>query len=197
MEKCVRILKEPCNGFLIPINIDSDHVPSEIAGDLEWSTLPEEFRGCLFRAVSIDRLPTVLKHGIDVEPTNSVIWAIGLDKALEYGEWPKLVMALDHEYMKRTFAELDANASEEEQELVRRDYPTFVSQGEGLKLFFSRLTEDDPQLCTNYEFYSAWWIPGNPWDALKGIFILFRPKQPDDIESLRILHAKGVNPVIV
>jgi len=194
LEKCVRIAETPCNIFLVPIDIDSDWVPFEIGNDLEWSTFPEEYRGCLFRAVSLDRLSSVLREGIDVEPTNAVIWANGLDKALEYGDWPKLIMALDHNFMKKTYTELDANTSEQELAAVCRDYPTLVNQGEGSKLFFSRLKEDDPRLCSTYESFSAWWIPGDPWNALKGVFILFRPKHPADIERLRgLTHPTAEN----
>jgi hypothetical protein len=184
LEKYQRISQKPCSVFLVQVDIVTEYVPSEISSAL-WSKLPDEYLGSLFRAVSKDRLSTVLRQGIDVEPTNAVIWVNHLDKALEYGGWPKLVMALDYKFLERTFVELDADASEAEVTAVRRDYPTISKRSDSSKLFYSRLKEDDPQLCTPYEFDSAWWIPGDPWKALKGIFLFFRPRVPADIENLR------------
>lgn len=56
----------------------------------------------------MDRLRVVLKTGVDVEPSNSVIWANDLEKALEYGDWPKVVMAFDSERLKRSWIEIEA-----------------------------------------------------------------------------------------
>jgi hypothetical protein len=180
--KCQRIAEKPCSVFLVPIDFDSDYVPLEISFNL-WSTIPKEYMVCSFRAVSIDRLSTVLLQGIDVEPTNAVIWVNVLDKALEYGGWPKLVMALDYEFLRRTFVELDADASEVELTSVQHDYPTVLKDGS--KLFCSRLKEDAPQLNTPYELDSARWIPGDPWEALKGVFVFYRPKDLAEIENVR------------
>jgi hypothetical protein len=57
---------------------------------VKQTLLPKHVYGADFRGMSIDKLPFVLKHGIDVEPTNSVIYVDCYDKALEYGGWPKL-----------------------------------------------------------------------------------------------------------
>jgi hypothetical protein len=38
---------------------------------------------CVFRGVAIDRLPVVLKTGVDVEPTDTVLFADFFDKAWE------------------------------------------------------------------------------------------------------------------
>lgn len=179
------VAEQPCSVFLVLLNIDSDHVPSELSNTLELSVIPTEYMGNMFRGVSTDRLATVLKQGIDVEPTDAVIWVNALDKALEYGGWPKIVMALDHEWLKMTFAELDANTSEDELKAVRREFPTVLRSADGSKLWCSRLREDAPQIGTPYEAYSARWIPGDPWRALKGIFVFHRPKDLADIEMLR------------
>jgi hypothetical protein len=138
----------------------------------------------------MDRLPAVLGRGIDVEPTNGVIWVNFLSKALEYGGWPKLVMALDYKFMKRSFTDLEPNISEEDLALIRRDYPTLLKSIDGSKLYCSRLQEDAPQLNTAYEWDSAWWIPEDPLRALKGIFVLFRPTVSEDIESLHRINTQ-------
>ncbi len=44
---------------------------------LSWDT---EFRG-----VGLDRLPTILATGVDVEPTTAPIFVSDFDKAWEYG----------------------------------------------------------------------------------------------------------------
>jgi hypothetical protein len=182
LEKCELIPEKPCGVFFVAIDIVSDYVGWEATRNLR-SQLPKEYMGLQFRAVSIDRLSTVLLRGIDVEPTNSVIWVNHLDKAMEYGGWPKLVMALDYRLLKWTCVELDANASEAELTSVRRDYPTVLKDGS--KLFCSRLKADAPQLNTPYEFDSARWIPGDPWEALKGVFVFYRPKDLAEMENVR------------
>lgn len=45
-----------------------------------------------FRGVSIERVGVVLRTGIDIEPSTAVIFLDCIDKALEYGGWPKLVL---------------------------------------------------------------------------------------------------------
>jgi hypothetical protein len=149
---------------------------------------PKRILGLFVPGVSIDRLSTVLLRGIDVEPTNAVIWVNDLDKALEYGGWPKLVMAVDYKFLKRTFVELDANASEVELTSMRRDYPTLLRSIDGSKLFCSRLKEDAPQICTPYECDSARWIPEDPedpWVALNGVFVFYRPKDVAEVQNVR------------
>ncbi|MDI1228245.1 MAG: hypothetical protein PSY14_11225 [bacterium] len=192
MLKVELVTEKPCSVFLVLLNTDSDHVPRELSNDLQFSMIPREYMVNSFRGVSTDRLATVLKQGIDVEPTNAVIWVNDLDKALEYGGWPKIVMALDHECLKMTFVQLDANTSEDELMAVRREFPTVLKSADGSTLWCSRLREDAPQINTDYEAYSARWIPGDPWRALKGIFVFHRPK---DFAEIEILRRQLVQPV--
>ena len=144
---------------------------------------------CFFRGVSMDGLRVVLKTGVDVEPSNSVIWANDLDKALEYGDWPKVVMAFDSEHLKRSWIEIEAGASANETEKIRRDYPTVIPDGD--KLYCSRIPSDAPQLMTAYEFQHAFWIPGNPFEALKAVFIVFRPQDQEEIREALLRLAAG------
>ena len=51
-------------------------------------------KGVTMRGVAIDRLPTILSTGIDVDPTDRVIYCEIGDKAYEYGGFPKVVMVL-------------------------------------------------------------------------------------------------------
>src|ERR1700679_703606 len=75
-----------------------------------WNSLAIElaidYPDCGFRGVSIDSLPAVLQRGIDVRPTHAVIYVDHLEKALEYGGWPKVVLALKWDLIKQTFKEI-------------------------------------------------------------------------------------------
>ena len=50
--------------------------------------------GVTMRGVEIGRLPTILSTGIDVDPTDGVIYCEVGDKAYEYGGFPKVIMVL-------------------------------------------------------------------------------------------------------
>lgn len=131
----------------------------------------------------------MLKTGVDVEPTNVVIWVNEVQKALEYGGWPKILMAFDSERLKRSWIEIDVSAPPEEIERIQRDYPTVIRDGD--KLYCSRLPSDAPQLMTAYEFQHAFWIPGDPFEALKAVFIVFRPQDLDAVREALLRVATG------
>lgn len=131
---------------------------------------------CLFRGVEINHLDDVLRYGIDVSPTDSVIYADFPDKALEYGGWPKLLMAFNAEHLRWTFIEIAANSSEELKAQVFKEFPTMLPSSDGSRLWCTRLGTGDPRIASAYERSYAWWIPGDPWRALKALFILVRPE---------------------
>lgn len=182
MTECVLVSRTPCNIFLVEWPSACD---SELRRSFQFK-LPREYWMCLFRGVSLDRLDTVLQQGIDVHPTNGVIWVDNLEKALEYGEWPKVVLALDTDCLKNTFREIPANSSEQEIMAVCLDFPTVVKSVDGSKLWCTRLPEDSPQIASDYEVAYARWIRGNPCDALKGVFIFHRPDDLAAIQALQI-----------
>jgi hypothetical protein len=127
--------------------------------------------GCAFRGVSIDRLPSTITTGIDVEPSTAPIFVADLDKALEYGGWPKLVLALNHACLDRTYREIGATASADEIESLRHTFPTMLTSTDGTHLWLSRFPEDSPYLQSFYESYYARWIPGDAKEALIAVFI--------------------------
>lgn len=49
-----------------------------------------------------------------------------LSKALEYGEWPKLVLVLRQSAMRRLFRIVEATAATAEIEAAQSEYPTVV-----------------------------------------------------------------------
>ena len=130
-----------------------------------------ELFGCAFRAVNIDRLEFVLDNGIDVEPTNSVIFADHFEKAWEYGGVPKIILAIDYQKIKKTYLEIDADTHQKEIESLNLTYPTTIRSDDNSKLWLSKLKEDDPKVASAYERDYAYWIPGDSTEAVKAVFI--------------------------
>jgi hypothetical protein len=129
---------------------------------------------CDFRRVSMGCLPAVLVNGIDVNPTTEVIYAGEIDKALEYGGWPKLVLVLKSSRLRRTFKELSSQATLSEIESTRREFPTVLKQEDG-SFWCTRLKQDDRRIGTAYEINHARWLPDDPWAALRAILFLGGP----------------------
>ena len=159
-----------------------DHRPPPDCDDFLIRLVPNLFMA-RFRAVNISRLSTILKSGIDVEPTDSTFYADYFDKAWEYGGWPKVVLAFDIQKLRKTFTEIPANTAPEEIANLRRTFPTILPSMDGSKFWLSRLKETDPKLASGYEIAYAWWIDGDPFEALKGIFLFSRPQDASALEQ--------------
>lgn len=151
------------------VETDTLHSPPERFTKL--SRLDLELLRCDFRSVSIDRLDTVLATGIDVHPTDAVLFANTFDKAWEYGGFPKVMLALEIKGMSRTWKKRPSDAPEAELDELRKQYPTVVERADGEELWFSRLPEHDPRVATPYETAHGRWIPGDPFDVLRAILI--------------------------
>src|SRR5436190_4047920 len=71
-----------------------------VAGDLDMlamcyaiDTVRAAKRFLQYRGVTLNRLPTVLRSGCDVEPSDRPFWSSDrIDKALEYGGLEKVVL---------------------------------------------------------------------------------------------------------
>jgi len=129
--------------------------------------------GC--RGVSADRLTYVLKHGIDVDPTDAPIWVSSIEKAMEYGGWPKLILVLDVKRLDRTFRELATSGDGTERAFLRRTFPTECASEDGSHVWLSRLAPTDRRLATGYEVAYGRWIPGNAREALLAILVVQHP----------------------
>jgi hypothetical protein len=148
----------------------------EEAAGLEGAPVSfSDLLSCEYRATSWDRLGTVLCTGIDVEPTNAPIYVDGFDKALEYGGWPKVILALRHEQLDRTFREVSADTPSAQLAELERVFGTKLPSADGSKLWLSRLGADDPSLTTDYEVAYARWVPGDALAALAAVFVLVHP----------------------
>ncbi len=150
----------------IKFRCDCDWLINFIDPDCKLGLLRSEFRG-----VSIDRLPQVLSAGIDVEPTDAHFFADRLDKAVEYGGVPKVVIALDPTKLDRTFREVPANANPKEIAELRKKFPTEFRSKCGNLLWLTKFALEDRRATTAYERNYAHWIPGNPMEALRAVLI--------------------------
>jgi hypothetical protein len=169
------LIQVPAEGF--------DHRPPPDCDDFFIKLDPSLIVG-QFRGVNISRLPTILRSGIDVEPPDSVFYADSFEKAWEYGEWPKVLFALDVQKLRRTFTEVPSNTPPAELARLRKTFPTMLRSRDGSTLWLSRLREDDPKLGSAYEMAYAWWIEGNPFEALRGLFIFWRPQDAKALEQI-------------
>src|SRR6266540_17607 len=151
----------------------------ELFASLERET-PVDLLRCCFRGVSIDRLSTVLRTGIDVEPTDSIIFAdcFGFGKAWEYGGWPKLILALNPRGLERTYREVAADLPVDQLAELRKRYPSVLKSSDGSRLWLSRFPENSPRIATGYETEYARWIPGDALKVLKAL-LGFGPRAPE------------------
>lgn len=121
----------------------------------------------LNRGVAAQSLELVLKNGVDVQPTDSPIFASDhLSKALEYGcDADQVVMVFDRQKLSRTWVELDAGSSAEDISALRAKFPTRLDSTDG-KIWLSKLNEHDGRLATLYEIQYGFFVPEDPWKAL-------------------------------
>jgi hypothetical protein len=128
-----------------------------------------------FRGVSLSRLPTILAAGIDVEPTTAPFFVSDFNKAWEYGDWPKVIMALDRMHLDYTYREITSDTAADEAARLMLEYPTRIQDRSGERIWLTRLPETDPRAASSYEAEFARWIPGNPFHALRAVFV-FMPE---------------------
>ena len=168
------VMKEPVDLFFIncPSGIPWDAAKSCYA---LMADIRMQYLDCEFRGVELDRLEAITHNFVDVEPSDAVIFAGDLEKALEYGDWPKVIIALRWKAMKRSFDILPETATQSDIEAAQREYPTIIRSGDR-SLYCSRLPESDSRMGTSYERNYGWFIPGNAKEALAAIFIICRPE---------------------
>lgn len=149
-------------------DIDIDGVLLQLA---ETHPLGSTFWCCDFRGVALDRLDSVLRHGIDVWPTDQPIFVDCSDKAMAYGGWPKLLLLLHPDQLRPTWHEVSATLDPSELNELRKTYPNQLVSTDGSKLWLTRFNLDAPQAGTDYEMAYGRYIPGNPFDALAAMLV--------------------------
>lgn len=168
------LVRDPFDLFFV----DCPSASPAVAKDLCYAQMKElerKYLHCIFRGVALDRFEAIARNYVDVEPTNAVIFADGLEKALEYGDWPKVVLVLRREFVKSSFRYAPGTTSEADLEIIRRDYPTLVRLDDG-SFWLSRMREDDRRIATAYESAYGWYIPGDPKEALAALLLCCRPE---------------------
>jgi hypothetical protein len=138
-----------------------------------------------YRGVSLERLPIILATGVDVEPpTHPIFVCDDLDKAWEYGGLPKVVMAYDGMQLKSTYKQVVvADTTSDELAKLMSDYPTHIESPAGDRIWFTRFPgHTRPGFA--YEREYARWIPGDPFDALRAVFV-FIPAGFSELDVMR------------
>jgi len=129
-----------------------------------------------WRCVTLHRLPIVLASGVDVEPSDSPIYVTPhVDKAFEYGgaiKWgaqePTVLLGYDHKALDRTFREVSSDIEPAEFDKLKRTFPNVSPSTDGQTLLLSRIANGP----VAYEFSYGYWIPGDPFDALRIVVVL-------------------------
>ena len=141
-----------------------------------FTTFPDVFSPeifpYLYRAAGVDCLERVTTQGVDVIPTDAPLFCETLQKAMDYGNWPKVVMAFEPSGLEKTFREMSSDVTEDELKLIMETYPNKEVSVDGKSIWLSRLSMNDKRRATAYEIDYAWWIPGNPWDTLKFVLMI-------------------------
>jgi hypothetical protein len=125
-------------------------------------------RGC--RGVSLDRLDDVLRGGVDVRPTDSVIFVDHLDKAIEYGagEEGLLVIVYDKSQLKPASIEFPNSTSAADLNQFAAEYPTRIDDYNGNIL----LSRCGPNKDAGYGLLYGAWIPDDPFNALRMLLVI-------------------------
>ena len=159
--------------FGLSLNMDSIH--SRFDEFHLYESNPEIFSldniSLMYRSVSYEKWDYIKENGVDVSPIDSVIYCDSLDKASEYGSWPKVIMGFDPNLLDRTYREVDSSVEETELQILLEKFPTKEASVDGAKLWLSRLDVHDPRRTSAYEIQYAKWIPEEPWKALKLIIL--------------------------
>ena len=124
----------------------------------------------LFRGVDRASLERVLQNGIDVVPTDMHWYGADLEKALEYGGDYPHILIIDGALAQRTFRTVAADAPSREHRYARKwSGAAPISTSNGARHHYSPLPVGDSRRGSNYEIAHAWFIPGDPFEALLGI----------------------------
>jgi hypothetical protein len=84
-------------------------------------------------------------------------------------------MALDGERLDRPYREIPSDTRAEEVARLMPDYPNRIPSLSGERIWLTRLPAADTRAATACEVGYARWIPGNPFDAQRAVFV-FMPE---------------------
>ena len=108
-----------------------------------------------------------------MQPTSAHFYATQhVDKALEYGGAPKLLLLLDRSRLDRTYREVPADTDPRARAELTTVFPTVLPSADGRQLWLSRLPATDQGVTGSYEAEYEYWIPGDAAQALLGCIVL-------------------------
>lgn len=123
--------------------------------------------GC--RGVALSRIEDILAAGVDVRPTNAVIWVDHLDKAVEYGsDAGTVVMVFDNAQLRPASIEFPKSTPETELAQFANEYPMRVDDYHGKVLLSHCGPTQDP----GYGLLYGRWIESNAFDALRMVLVI-------------------------
>jgi hypothetical protein len=142
----------------------------ETDSGLTWLDLA----GSAFRGVAFGRLEQVMTTGIDVEPPDRPFYVAEFEKAMEYGDWPKVMLALDYDALDRPWRRVREETSPDDLSALREIFPIEVRDARG-GLWLTKVIRDRLEASFQYDIDYGRWIPGSPWDALRAVLVLTHP----------------------
>jgi len=129
--------------------------------------------GAAFRGVKLDRLPDILRAGVDVRPTDSTIYCADPEKAFGYGNVLMAFRYRDEEgnyVLRSATSQIRPTTSTEEAAERRKLYPHVLDRyDDGIEKLCRVAPTSDARLSYLQDY--GFFIPGSPWQALVGIFI--------------------------
>lgn len=157
----------------------ADAGPSDVPNQFEPPVLDllVDHSGLVFRGVGLDRLPTILATGVDVSPTDSLIYCAEMDKANEYGDFPRVIMAFRYRdenkqtVLHRATATIFPFTSPDNAAELRALYPFETARRDDCTVHLSRINPTDT-VRMNYARDHGHFLPGDPWRALVGLFVV-------------------------
>ncbi|WP_027137402.1 hypothetical protein [Gaetbulibacter saemankumensis] len=149
----------------------------------------------VFRGTDFSRLTYVINHGVEGENPTDAFWAIpfSIDKALEYGGYPKMLLCYDFEQCQRSYERIkntDENAVQISK--LKNTYKSFLYSKDNKEIWFSMFGDNDERnynrIGTPYEMSYGYYIPKNQKKALKYIVAIASGK--DWINQLMLEFSK-------
>ena len=130
----------------------------------------------VYRGTDFSRLEFVLKHGVEGENPTDAFWAIpiGIDKALEYGGYPKILLCYDFKQCKKSY-EIVKNSNENAAQIskLKNIYKSSLYSKDNKEIWFSMFPENDKRndnrIGKPYEMEYGYYIPKDQKKALKYI----------------------------
>lgn len=154
-------------------------------------------QGVLFRGTSLDRLPTILTTGVDVTPTDAIIYCAELEKAYEYGKGTRVIAAYRWgkpgpdgtkvRVMGRAIVHVFDDTSPETRAEYEISHPYVLPTQPGAPQSRCRV---EPETAARRGYLGPYgkYLTGDPFDALVAILIYGSPEGLADARAVLAEH---------